>query len=218
MLPGMIPPKHRKIRRAVEVAQLASLNATGAHTYNAVSLGEAAEDRIILVYTDGSGNSGGAYAVSGITVGGVAMTMTAGPSTRAGAAIGYLKVPAGVSANIVVTTTGANCNVGGYVVALYGFELDTPQYVYCSDAAAGGNATVSYAAVDWTTRDWVICFSGNAGGTLRTFTFSTKQSEFTGAEFNNWGIYKPTADAVAQVEQLTSGGGVWHAEAMIIWR
>lgn len=218
MLPGMIPPRHRKNRRALEVAQLANLNATGAHTYTSVNLGQPSEDRIIVCAGSGSGNAGGAYAVSGVTCGGVAMNLTAGPSNRAGSWIAWLKVVAGTSANIVVTTTGANCNIGGFVLSLTGFELDAPQFTSSNCLGSGGNATVNFPAADWTTKDWVIVFAGNSGAVSRNYTFATKQNEFTAANNENWGIYQPTVDAVAAVEQVSSGGGTWHGESMIIWR
>lgn len=106
-----------------------SLNTASAITWNHndVAIGDPDGSRLIVVNT-------GAYSVSpaitGVTCNGVAMTKAVNRisgSALTDTAIFYLRVPAGDTADFVVTKAGSNSNGNHLAVyALYGVENDVP--------------------------------------------------------------------------------------------
>lgn len=109
------------------------------YTFSAQNIGTESADRFVIVAANGTRNATGGT-ISGITLGGSAMTLLAGSLDSSNfnySAIYGLAYPTGTTANIVVTYGQAQNSSGIQVYAATGLSSTTPTSTATSTAVPG---------------------------------------------------------------------------------
>lgn len=81
---------------------------TATPTYTTAPIGTAAVNRVVWVAVGIRGAGGTPRTIDSITIGGVSATLVASASSTQASAIGYLLVPSGTNATVVVTCSGSS--------------------------------------------------------------------------------------------------------------
>lgn len=170
------------------------------YTFSGTSIGAASADRVVIVAV--AGMTGSARTISSVTIGGntatVAVTQasTSGTGTRIG--LYYLAVPAGTTADIVVTFSGAMASCRIAVFAMTGHTSGTP----AATGADGSGSTTFNPNCNVVTGDVLICAS-LADGSGVAWTNATEQSDGV-TEENNLSTAKYTATSSETPRTITA--------------
>jgi hypothetical protein len=145
-------------------------------TYTDAPIGTAAANRVVWVAVGIRGLSGNSRTIDSITIGGVTATLVATTSSANASAIGYLVVPAGTTATVVVTCSGFTSRNVIYVGTVYP-ESVTPidtDSVVTSGTSTARDLTLSAESAGL----WVSCWN-STGDT--TWTNATELNDITPA-------------------------------------
>lgn len=173
-MPDALPPWLLMMGRQAIPATAEFLYAGGntssgtSFTFSSVSFGVANATRIIAVYIAYGNNN--AVFVTGVSIGGVAATLSAGSKTPDGAIHGefwYAAVPSGTSGSIVVTcgATQLRMNIASWAV-------------YNGIVATGYNDTSSPFSVSANVPDRGVVLAGVYNEQASTYTFTGVDEDF----------------------------------------
>lgn len=139
-----------------------SPNNNTAYTFTAQNIGTASSDRIVVVGTTSNGNSLG---ISGITLGGSAMTKIAeGSNSNHFATLYYLAYPTGATADIVVTWGDGKLRCGIVVYTITKALSATPTH----SNSAGASSTIVSTTINYNANGVVIGVSHAGANTTTT--------------------------------------------------
>lgn len=171
-------------------------------TYTAAPLGTADATRVIVVTVSVRG--GGTTSFSGVTIGGNAATQAVETSsTNDDAAIYYLAVAAGTSADIVVSFSSSQSNGLIGVYSVYNLDASTP------NATASG--TAGTATISASTDDIVIATATKRAVSSATWTGVTEDG------FSNPGSYFSTA-SLKRASGISSVSSALDQISATVWR
>lgn len=221
MIPACVLPLQAVVKKPRSFAWTAFADSLGlggsnnsTQTWSNVPIGAAQADRLVVVFIAGSGTSGAAFALTGVTIGGITATVVAAPATRSVSGLAYAVVPTGTTATIVATL-GGGCACNADVAVVYG--LDSPVAISSQAIGNAGNVTsvttTAFAAPADSITLGQFMSAATATHTLSGAT-STKDSDGTvpaNVDTATW-HYVPTSDVASTTETDNFGGGsVWNS-------
>lgn len=208
MLPGFSPVKPNNALRAVGTDVLPAINASGAHTWTAKSIGIPSQDRLVVAFFNSSNNAGAAGNFTGVTFNGVAADGFIGPTgTRSATCMAWKWMPAGTTCDIVATSN-VTCNTNGEVIAIYGLQNinGAATATAVGSAGSGGPPTPGPIAVP---KGGLLVTGVGTSTTLPVFSTSTLAATDSSAEFTILGSQFFQAANAAFSETITGGTG-WY--------
>lgn len=125
---GLVEPPNPTV---TYVTTVGSSSNVFTYTFTGTSIGTASADRLVVVCAMINARSVEPYSISSITIGGTAANIVVSSSLGRNSAIGYLLVPTGTTATIVVNLSGSGtpgrCIAGIFTVT--GYTNAVPEFV-----------------------------------------------------------------------------------------
>lgn len=213
MLPGITPPIKAKYPVAKLLSSLTSISNT-VHTYTAQATGVEEDDRLVIIFWNGSNSAGGAGDVTAVTFDGAApdgSTFGSGAS-RSATGMAWKKLPANQTCTIVVTTNIVSSG-SGHVVSVTGLR----SFVAVSSATSNNNTgglSQNYPSLNILVGDIVIFGFGDGSAGNIAWSTAIELADSVNGGTEQVAMAWKTVDVAAptHVETVT-GANSWYGKS-----
>jgi hypothetical protein len=192
---------------------------SSSETFSTVGIGTAAADRLVVVGIGATGNAGGNRTITSITCNAVGMNLVASSANPRCAAIGYLIVPTGTTANFVVNYSGSTGIYESLAVAtLTNYQSSTP---HDTDTGAQGSGLTDVSTITIPADGVAIYYANTHQSTSLTWSSATSDMSYSPAAvvaYHSFAHKTSPTLLTDHSETITYQASSWSSYAAVTFR